>query len=247
MRSDFLVVLPAYNEEKNIKIVIKRLLRDFHKNQILLADDGSTDNTVAIARDMGIRIIRSPTNRGKGYILRQTFEVILDYFPKTKWVVTFDADGQHDLQDIRKYLEIVQKDPKIGILVGKRDFSQMPIKNWISNSLTSGWCKYWLDWDITDIQCGFRCYRTKSLRKILSYGLIKNKFDLETEILIVAWLLNIKMTEIAISTLYKKNNRNSKVIPSVDTFRWMILILQKGFSLEFIRKMWYQRSLRKML
>lgn len=246
MHSDFIVVLPAHNEEKNIKKVITQVLRHFNKNQILLADDGSTDNTSTIAREMGISIIRSPTNRGKGYILHRTFEAILQYFPNTQWVMTFDADGQHNHHDIAKFLEILQDNPKLGILVGKRDCTRMPIKNWVSNALTSGWCKYWLNWDISDLQCGFRCYRTKSLRKILSYGLTKNKFDLETEILIVAWLLDIKMTETAISTLYIRNNRKSKVIPTIDTFRWVILILQKGFSLEFIRKMWYRRYMRKM-
>ena len=57
---------------------------------------------------------------------------------------------------------------------------EMSAFNSVSNTLTSGWCNYWLKWNLYDLQCGFRCYKTESLQKILDYGLTRKKFDFET-------------------------------------------------------------------
>lgn len=241
MKSDFMVVIPAFNEEENLPRVIEQLIKIFHLNQLILADDGSTDDSSGIAREFGIKILRNPKNHGKGFILRNTFKVILRKFTHIKWIITFDADGQHDYHDIGRFFSSLREDPTLGIIVGKRDYTRMLKKNWVSNLLTSHWCKYWLNWAISDLQCGFRCYNKEALQQILSYGLTKTKFDLETEILLIAWLLNIKMKEIPISTLYIKNHRKSRVTPLLDTIRWMLLILQYGFSLKFIQQIWYRR------
>ncbi|MFX0182179.1 MAG: glycosyltransferase family 2 protein [Candidatus Hodarchaeota archaeon] len=243
MKSDFLVVIPAFNEEKSLPRVIKQLTKIFKLNQLILADDGSTDNSAGIAKDLGIKILRNPKNLGKGFILRNAFKVILHKYTHIRWIITFDADGQHNYQDILHFFSTLRENPTLGIIIGKRDYIRMPKKNWISNLLTSHWCKYWLRWTISDLQCGFRCYNREALQQILSYGLTKTKFDLETEILLIAWLLNIKIKEIPISTLYIKNHRKSRVTPLLDTVRWMLLILQYGFSLNFIRQIWYRRQL----
>jgi glycosyltransferase involved in cell wall biosynthesis len=242
-----MVIVPAFNEEENLAKVIEQLNNIFSLDQIILADDGSTDDSSGIARKLGINIVRNPKNYGKGYILRHTFKLIIQRFPKVKWIFTFDADGQHDHKDIPLFSSAINEDPSLGIIIGKRDYTRMPKKNWISNILTSQWCKYWLNWTISDLQCGFRCYNKEILSQILSYGLTRNKFELETEILLIAWLLNIKMKEIPINTLYIRNHRKSRIIPLLDTFRWMFLIFQYGFSLKFIQQIWYRRRFQRIL
>ncbi len=114
----------------------------------------------------------------------------------------------------------------------------MPFINRISNLLTSKWCKYWLQWDIDDLQCGFRCYNVESLRKILKHGLSCSKFDLETEILLVAWFLDIPLGQIPISTLYAKQRRRSRITPTIDTLRWIRVVSLFGFNSTFFRKAW---------
>ncbi|UCE12599.1 MAG: glycosyltransferase family 2 protein [Candidatus Heimdallarchaeota archaeon] len=241
--ADFLILLPAYNEENSLSSVINQLGNLFSLDQLILADDGSTDNTSIIAKEIGIRIIRNRRNRGKGSILRSSFITIIKKFPTFKWVVTIDSDGQHDCQDIVRFLKTISLNPEVDIIVGKRDYSQMPPVNWISNKLTSRWSNYWLNWNLTDLQCGFRCYNTTALRKILNFGLKKNKFDLETEILLVAWLLDLKIVEIPIKTLYPRNRRKSRIRPVFDTMRWILLVFQYAFTLKFVNKVWQNRFL----
>ncbi|MFW9825881.1 MAG: glycosyltransferase family 2 protein [Candidatus Thorarchaeota archaeon] len=243
MKTNFIILIPAFNEQYNLDNVVQNLTRIVPINNIIIADDGSTDDTSEIAMNLGLKIIKNDRNYGKGYTLRKAFLIILTKFPKIKWIITYDSDGQHHFQDIKNFIQKVKKDFSLGIIIGRRDYNKMPKKNKISNLLTSGWCKYWLNWDISDLQCGYRCYNTKQLRNILSYGLKRNKFDFETEILLVAWLNNIKMREIPIKTVYIKKHRRTKIIAPIDTFRWIFLIMRFGFSLRFIREIWIRRRM----
>ncbi|MHA1931663.1 MAG: glycosyltransferase family 2 protein [Promethearchaeota archaeon] len=239
--SDVIVVIPAFNEEKHIIDVVSELNRYIAKDQILVANDGSTDNTLRIVRELGTKIVSIPKNQGKGFILRKSFTHIFLEIPGVKWIITFDADGQHDNHNIPHFLTAIQTRSEFGVFVGRRDFSKMPLINRISNSLTSKWCKFWLRWDINDLQCGFRCYNADSLRKILKYGLRGNKFDLETEILLTAWFLDIKLCQIPISTYYDKERRRSRITPTIDTIRWIRLVARFGFDSTFFRKMLHGR------
>jgi hypothetical protein len=161
---------------------------------------------------------------------------------KVQWVLTFDADGQHDTQDIPNFLKTTSKLSNKGIIIGKRHYSLMPNINRISNLLTSSWCKFWLQWNVDDLQCGFRCYSMHSLKKILAHGLSRNKFDLETEILFVAWLNNIKITQIPIKTVYQDHRRTSRIIPIIDTLRWIKLGMEFGFTFKFFHQIWLTRK-----
>lgn len=245
--SSTFVLIPAFNEEKNLSRVINQLIRDlkFNTSQLVLADDGSTDLSPQIARELGIRIIRSPFNQGKGYILHQAFLAILNYFPYVKWVVTMDGDGQHDHRDIPLFVQALQDDSSLGIAIGKRDFGIMPWGNSIPNWVTSAWCQYWLRWDIPDIQCGFRAYRTSALRHILEYRLLTKKFEFETELLFITWLLGLKVTSIPIRTVYYQNHRRSNVAPIIDTLRWAKLAFRFGFDSQFMRKIWKHKKIKK--
>jgi glycosyltransferase involved in cell wall biosynthesis len=244
-KSDLLILLPAFNEENTLQNIIQQLVEIFSPQQIIVADDGSTDNTSQIAREFGIKIIRNKKNRGKGHILRNAFAIILKFFPKVKWILTIDTDGQHNIQDIPYFIQTMIRHPETDIIVGKRDYNQMPPFNWMSNKITSIWSNFWLNWNLHDLQCGFRCYQTDALHHILKYGLTKNKFDLETEILIISWILNQKIIEIPITTLYPNSKRKSRIQPSIDTFRWMLLITKFAFSLQFVTLVWQRRHLRR--
>lgn len=238
--------MPAFNEENSLSNIIIQLDNFFSRDQLILADDGSTDNTSKIAKKMGIRIIRNRKNRGKGSILRSSFAILVKKFPEFKWIMTIDTDGQHDYHDIIHFLETINLYPEVDIIVGKRDYNQMPPVNWISNKLTSWWSNYWLNWNLADLQCGYRCYNITALRKILDFGLKKNKFDLETEILLVAWLLDLKIVDISIKTLYPQNHRKSRIRPVFDTMRWILLVFQYAFIPRFVVKVWQTRFLRNV-
>lgn len=244
--SNTFILIPAFNEEKNLFRLIDQLKRaGFNTSHLVLADDGSTDQTSQIGRDLGIRIIRSPTNYGKGYILYHAFNTILNRFPSIESIMTIDGDGQHDHREIPEFLKALDKDDSLGIVIGRRDFNIMPRINKISNSLTSMWCLYWLQWDIPDVQCGFRAYRSSILRRILDYGISTRKFDFETELLFITWLLGFDISSIPIRTVYIQNNRKSYVVPITDTLRWTRLAFRFGFNPQFMRRIWKQRLISK--
>ena len=237
-----MVVIPAFNEEKSISKVILEVMTYIAKDQIFVANDGSTDNTIKVVRELGVKYITLCNNNGKGFVLRETITQILRENPNVNWIITIDADGQHNHDDIPKFLSAIKSRPEMGIFVGQRDFTKMPFVNRISNLLTSKWCKFWLQWDINDLQCGFRCYNAKILQKIMKYGLKCRKFDLETEILLTAWFLDIHLSQIPISTNYCKQRRRSRITPTIDTLRWIRVVARFGFKTTFFKKMLIKRK-----
>lgn len=234
--NDLIILIPSFNEEENLSDILYEIVRIIPRENILLADDGSTDNTIEKAKEYQIRIIKSKSNVGKGYILKNAFEAIIKYFPHINWIITLDADGQHNPRDIVSFLKSIENDKNVCIFIGRRDFKKMPKFNYLSNFSTSKWCNFWLQWELKDLQCGYRCYNTKRLKKLLNYGLSKKHFDFETEILLVAWLLDMKLKEVPIQTVYFFHHRESRVLPSIDTLRWIWLIITFGLNSQFLRK-----------
>jgi glycosyltransferase involved in cell wall biosynthesis len=239
-----MVVIPAYNEELSLSRVIQKLKIFFTRKQILVVDDGSIDSTLLIAKQLGVEIVRNVRNQGKGFALRKAFLTIISKMPNIEWILTLDADGQHSPEDIPKLISKTISFPNIGIINGKRQYRKMPIFNRISNILTSNWCNFWLNWDIDDLQCGFRLYNVKNLKDIINYGLTCRKFDLETELLFIAWLLDIKLCQIPITTMYANLQRRSRIKPTFDTLRWIRLGIKFGFKLEFFHKIWLTRKIK---
>lgn len=112
-----LVIIPAYNEEKNIaKVVndIKENLRDF---DYIVVNDGSTDNTLCVCIENGFNFISLPVNLGIGGAMqtgyRYAFRNNYDY------AIQIDGDGQHNSSDVRKLLNLIEEE-KVNLVIGSR-------------------------------------------------------------------------------------------------------------------------------
>lgn len=99
---DTWVVIPLYNEELVISDVIAQVRTAFA--QVVCVDDGSSDKSADLAANAGARVVRHPLNLGQGAALQTGFEYVLRD-PGMKYVVTFDADGQHQIADARGMVE----------------------------------------------------------------------------------------------------------------------------------------------
>lgn len=242
IKKEIIVIIPAYNEELSLPKLIHQLDKYFTREQILIADDGSVDNTLSIAEDLGIKTVKNTLNQGKGFVLRRAFMNVISQMPRIKWILTMDADGQHSTGDIPRFISTSERIPDLGIINGKRQYLQMPFVNRLSNIITSNWCNFWLKWNIDDLQCGFRLYNVENLREIIDYGLKSRKFDLETELLFIAWLKGIKVTQIPITTVYADERRRSRIKPAMDSLRWVYLGMRFGFKLQFFHKIWITRK-----
>jgi glycosyltransferase involved in cell wall biosynthesis len=103
---DVWLVVPLYNEATVIADVVRRAKQAFLK--VVCIDDGSTDDSAALAESAGARVVRHPVNLGQGAALQTGFEYVLGD-PQMRYAVTFDADGQHQLEDVLVMLERIRQ------------------------------------------------------------------------------------------------------------------------------------------
>lgn len=117
MKKQAIIIIPAYNEEKNIAGVINGIKNVIHDANILVVNDGGEDRTEEIARELGVRVISLPYNMGYGSALQTGFKFALK--KGYEYAVQIDADGQHDPEDIPKLLDEVFKN-KADVIIGSR-------------------------------------------------------------------------------------------------------------------------------
>ena len=142
-----LALVPAHNEATRIVPVIQGASRHV---PVLVVDDGSSDDTAALAEGAGARVIRQSPNQGKGAALRAGFAAALA--DDVEAVITLDGDGQHDPAEIPTFLAAEPAE----LIVGQRDFRRMPpvrrLSNWLGTVALSRALGYW----IPDNQSGYR-------------------------------------------------------------------------------------------
>ncbi len=116
LNRDVAVIVPAFNEEATVGQVLAELRGHFAT--VVCVDDGSVDETAAMARNSGATVIRHPTNLGQGAALQTGFAFVLAD-PAVRYVVTFDSDGQHRVQDALALLDTA-REGKVDVVLGSR-------------------------------------------------------------------------------------------------------------------------------
>jgi len=198
---DITIGIPAYNEEKNIASIIVKLKKIAQK--IIVCDDGSTDLTGEIAQKLGATVIRHPKNLGYGSGIRSIFQKAKEI--DSDILVTFDADGQHQVEDIKKVIEPILKN-NADLVIGSRFLDNktidVPEYRKIGIKLITKVTNSTLEEKITDSQSGFRAYNKDIITK-LEPGDVG--MGISTEILIKASSHGFKITEVPINILYDGN------------------------------------------
>ena len=110
------IIIPVYNEGQVIGDVIRKVIK--HYPFVVCVNDGSRDNSVRVISQTGAHLINHPVNLGQGAALQTGLEYALQD-PNVAYFVTYDADGQHRLEDVTKMLEVIKKD-KVDIVLGSR-------------------------------------------------------------------------------------------------------------------------------
>jgi glycosyltransferase involved in cell wall biosynthesis len=116
MQSKTAVIIPVYNEGPVIKDVINTVLKHFPT--VVCIDDGSKDNSAAEITKTDALLVQHSINIGQGAALQTGIEFALQV-PGIKYFITFDADGQHSIEDVISMLEMLKKD-EVDIVVGSR-------------------------------------------------------------------------------------------------------------------------------
>jgi glycosyltransferase involved in cell wall biosynthesis len=214
-------IIPAFNAESSIGEVIDRT-REYLR-QVIVVNDGSTDHTGEVARSRSIEVISIPSNRGKGYALRLGFSHALSNGCSS--ILTLDADGQHDPADIPTFLQAHEEDSQ-AILVGSRmaQAGRFPRQRYYSNRAAVFFISKALGQYLEDTQCGFRLYPAEAIRPI---ELTTSHFQTETEILLRAAHLGIRIGSVPVRNIYWNGNApKSNFRPVVDTFYICLVVLQ---------------------
>ena len=192
------VGIPAFNEEKNIAAIIIGLKKI--TDEIIVCNDGSTDSTGEIAKELGAIVINHEKNLGYGAGIKSIFLNAKEM--KSDMLVTVDADGQHDVRDITKIVTPIQED-KAEIVIGSRFLEKaenIPEYRKFGIKLITKVTNLSLNQSLTDSQSGFRAYSKKVLEKLV---LSDKGMGISTEILIKSNNFNFRIGEVPIKVSYE--------------------------------------------
>ncbi len=196
------VIIPAYNEEEHLARVIQRTAMFVPREQIIIIDDGSSDTTRAIALQAGVRVLSHLINMGKGaaantgcmYAFQNGFDR----------VVLMDSDGQHEPEDIIRFLDALQNRD---IVFGYRKNGSSPFIQRLGNIGLTMISKLLFSMPIIDTQSGFRAFTKKA------YAQIKWKatgYEMESEM--IAHATGLRYTQIPIKLIYLDNVKGTTIM-----------------------------------
>jgi glycosyltransferase involved in cell wall biosynthesis len=168
---DLSIIIPAFNESQAIGHLIKTLSSELPGAEILVIDDGSTDDTAAVAGSHGAQVITHAYNIGNGAAVKTGLR-----HTSRRYVVLMDADGQHQAADIRS---LVAHLPRYNMVVGERPNSgQAGWHRLLANTVYNRLATYVTEFPVRDLTSGFRAMRTCEAQRYLE--ILPNTFSYPT-------------------------------------------------------------------
>jgi len=210
-------IIPAYREERHISDVVRRTRQQL--DHVVVIDDGSSDNTARCAREAGAEVIVHSQNRGKGEAIKTGLRHWLDR--QFIHVIILDADGQHLPEEIDRFIAAAAETGDRSFFLGNRmnNLTGMPFVRRVVNRYMSNRISRICRQEIPDTQCGFRMLDRQLIPELLEGG---NRFDYETEMLIIASRKGYRIESVPITTVY--SDEVSKIHPARDTIRFFKLM-----------------------
>jgi glycosyltransferase involved in cell wall biosynthesis len=167
------IVIPAKNEELGLAVLLPELTQQYPDAEIIVVNDGSTDNTVQVCEEAGVTVVTHPYSKGNGAAVKSGARAA-----KGDVLVFMDGDGQHAAADIARLLAKVEEG--YDLVVGARSGigSQASVARWSANAIYNGFASWMVNRRIDDLTSGFRCVNR---RKFLSFlYLLPNGFSYPT-------------------------------------------------------------------
>ncbi|MGB3057561.1 MAG: glycosyltransferase family 2 protein, partial [Candidatus Omnitrophota bacterium] len=194
------VVMPCLNEEKTLGTCIKKAIGSMEKmgikGEVVISDNGSTDNSVEIAESLGARVVYEPTKGYGNALVKGITEA------RGKYVIMGDADESYDFSDIERFVNKLREgyDLVMGTrLKGEIKKGAMPLLHRIGNPLMTRFLNMLYKTGISDVHCGMRAFSKEAFNKL---DLKCGGMEFASEFVIKAVKEKLKITEIPI-TLYK--------------------------------------------
>lgn len=218
-------LIPCYNSGPAVAGVIARTLE--YLPCAVAVDDGSTDDTADVLAATPVRVLRQETNRGKGSSLLLGFRHLLEQ-PDLEAVITLDSDGQHDPASIPDFIACF-RETGAGIVVGHRlgDTRAIPPLRRFANVASTRLIGWVAGRPLADAQCGYRLYAADALRRLLP-AMREGRYELETDVLLVAARAGIGIAFVPIETIYSDEaGKRSHWSPLRDSWRIGKVLLRR--------------------
>jgi len=224
MKLKFLALIPAFNEELTIQVVVHETMKYL---PALVADDGSTDATVELSREAGALIVQNEYNLGKGAALRKGFRYALENGYQA--VLILDADGQHDPHEIPLFLEKYHQN-KSNLIIGMRDFTQMPFTRRLANSLGGVLVNRLTREPIPDNQSGYRLIDSKVMNLLLDSQ--EMGFEFEVEMIFACLYAGLSIDWVPIKTIYADEKSHISPLSHINNYFRILRRVSKKYPLQ---------------
>jgi glycosyltransferase involved in cell wall biosynthesis len=220
MTCDISVILPARNEAESLEQLLPELRRYFPEEEIIVVNDGSTDNTMEICERNQVKVVSHVYSMGNGAAIKTgTRNAAGDI------LVFMDADGQHRPADIHRLLEKINDG--FDMVVGARQMdTHASVPRRIANKIYNKLASWMTGYPIEDLTSGFRAARARHFKKFLY--LLPNKFSYPTTSTMAFFRSGLPVGYIPIRALNRSGERKSHIRLFHDGFRFLVIILKIG-------------------
>lgn len=193
--NQILIMIPVYNEEKNIEYVLNDLQKNLNsKADVLFIDDGSTDESLYFIKKANIKFLENKKNKGYSYTIKKGLKYAYEH--QYDYTITFDSDGQHSVLDAVNIINAIDK--KVDVIIGSRYLKKINTNRRLKRigiKLSTKIVKIFLKQSITDMNSGMKCYNRKSMEYIIK----EDDQYLDLNLIIKLVKSNYKIKEIPIS------------------------------------------------
>jgi glycosyltransferase involved in cell wall biosynthesis len=229
--SKIVFLFPAFQPTDLLPNVLSRL-RGQDESVIVVVDDGSDAGQLpffeAIRKIENTTVLTNAVNLGKGAALKLGMNYILVQYPDCIGVVTADADGQHDVGDILRVASELNANPT-ALVLGSRDFSKkIPFRSKLGNIISRYVYRLLIGLNLSDTQTGLRGTPRRLMK--LCLAIRANRYEFETEQLVLTKNEGIALREVPIQTIYFDKNQLSHFKPLYDSLRIYFVLLRYGIS-----------------
>ncbi|CAM2933843.1 glycosyltransferase family 2 protein [Acinetobacter celticus] len=210
------IVIPAKNESAAIGKTIEQIQQLQLAHEIIVVNDGSTDQTQQVAESAGAKVLTHPYSKGNGAAIKTGARTAAGDI-----IIFMDADGQHDPQDIPHLLKKIEQG--YDLVVGARQKgSQASIGRGIANSLYNNLATYMTEHPVEDLTSGFRAVRAEKFREFLY--LLPNGFSYPTTSTMAFFRAGYSVTYVPIHAA--KRIGKSHIQPLKDGVRFFLIIFK---------------------
>ena len=213
-KTEVSIIIPAYNEAETMGDVVTKVIDIYPDFEVIVVNDGSTDDTATVAKDAGALVYSHPYNIGNGAAVKSGIR-----FASGKILVFMDGDGQHDPKDIEKMLEYF---PDFDMVVGARPKGYQA--SWgraLANKVYNWLASYVSKFTIQDLTSGFRAVKSDIAHNFLY--LLPNTYSYPTTLTLAALRDGRSVKYVPINTECRKKGK-SKIKIFRDGIRFFLII-----------------------